>query len=118
MKTDYVLFPVIGLVVLLLGFQVYSMFDVSKKVIINTPVVTTPLTTAPQLKLPANIQSSAPIHFASFDEEVAYYKKNAKNPSNINIENAVKNMDVNLDGVCDKCGMAVLNCIQMGMENM
>ena len=58
------------------------------------------------------------INFKSFDEEVAYYKKNAKNPNNLNIAQAVRNMDANLDGQCDKCGMAILHCIESGMENM
>lgn len=71
-----------------------------------------------QISLPQNIQSSAPLKFNSFEEEVTYYKKNAKNPNNINIEQAIRNMDSNLDGVCDKCGMAILHCIEQGMENM
>lgn len=71
-----------------------------------------------QIKLPPNIQSSAPIYFKSFEEEVEYYRKNAKNPNNIDIEQAIRNMDKNFDGQCDKCGMAILHCIENGMENM
>jgi len=101
------------MLVVIVGFQAYSMLELSK---IVTPAA--PEQQASQLKLPTNIQSSAPMNFASFEEEVAYYKKNAKNPNNINIEKAVQNMDANHDGLCDKCGMAILHCIEQGMENM
>jgi len=116
MKTEYLLFGLLGLVLLLAGFQAYSLFGVSVKA--STPTVSPVTTLTSNVKLPANIQSSAPINFKSFDEEVAYYKKNAKNPDNLNIEQAVRNMDANLDGQCDKCGMAILHCIESGMENM
>ena len=116
MKIEHWLFGLLGFVLLLAGFQVYSMFGFSKS--INIPTAIMPAVRASNIKLPANIQSSAPMHFASFDEEVDYYKKNAKNSHNLNIEKAVSNMDANLDGMCDKCGMAILHCIEQGMENM
>ncbi len=88
----------------------------------NTPPATTveiaPQTTSTPVILPANIQSSAPLHFNSIEEEVEYMKKNAKNPQNLDIEKAVRNMDANLDGVCDTCGMAIVHCIEGGMEDM
>jgi len=115
MKTDYLLAGICVILVFIVGFQAYSMFGISKSV---TPTAPAPAQQAPQLKLPANIQSSAPLNFASFEEEVAYYKKNAKNPKNIDVEKAVRNMDANHDGLCDKCGMAILHCIEQGMENM
>ena len=70
------------------------------------------------VKLPANIQSSAPMQFSSVEEEIQYMTKNARNPQNIDVEKAVRNMDANLDGVCDVCGMAILHCIEGGMEDM
>ncbi len=111
MKTEYLLAGVFAILIAIVGFQAYSMFGVSKT---NTP--TAAATT--QIKLPSNIQSSAPMQFKSFEEEVEYYKKNAKNPNNIDIEKAVRNMDSDLNGVCDSCGMAILHCIESGMENM
>jgi len=114
MNTNYLLAGICVVLVAIVGFQAYSMLGLSK---IVTPAASAP-EQAPQIKLPANIQSSAPMNFASFEEEVAYYKKNAKNPNNINIEKAVRNMDANLDGLCDTCGMAILHCIEQGMENM
>ena len=114
MKTEHLLAGVFAIVVIIVGFQVYSMFGITQK--ISQPA--TVQAPSSQIKLPANIQSSAPLSFSSFEEEVDYYKKNAKNPKNINIEKAVKNMDANLDGLCDKCGMAILHCIEQGMENM
>lgn len=84
----------------------------------STPANVASPSSQPQITLPANIQSSAPIQFKSFEEEVEYFKKNTKNPSNINIEKAVQNMDANLDGQCDTCGMAILHCIEQGMEDM
>lgn len=122
MKTEYLLFGIIGILIVLVGFQTYTMMSISKK--LSTPLTTPAITagtaqqTQSQIKLPANIQSSAPIKFKSFEEEVAHYKKNAKNTKNINIENAVRNMDENHDGQCDKCGMAILHCIEQGMEDM
>ncbi|HLF55044.1 MAG TPA: hypothetical protein VI612_04965 [Candidatus Nanoarchaeia archaeon] len=113
MKTEYLFAGIFVLLVVIAGFQVYSMLGLTKK--ISSP---TTAATASQIKLPSNIQSSAPMQFKSFEEEVEYYKKNAKNPNNINIEKAVSNMDSNLDGVCDSCGMAILHCIESGMENM
>jgi len=71
-----------------------------------------------EVSLPANIQSSAPMKFNSVEEEIEYMKKNAKNPNNIDVEKAVRNMDENLDGLCDTCGMAILHCIEQGMEDM
>ena len=116
MKTEYLLAGVFAILVVIVGFQVYSMFGVSKT--ISTPTAATVAAPQSQIKLPSNIQSSAPMQFKSFEEEVDYYKKNAKNPKNIDVEKAVKNMDANLDGLCDKCGMAILHCIEQGMENM
>ena len=123
MKTEHILIGIVAMLVVISAFQAYSMIGLSKK--LNTPsapaVTAAAVASLPppsQLKLPANIQSSAPIQFKSFEEEVAYYKKNAKNPKNINIENAVRNMDANQDGQCDKCGMAILHCIEQGMEDM
>ena len=116
MKTEYLLAGVFAILIVIVGFQVYSIFGSSKQ--ISTPKTTAVAAPQSQLKLPSNIQSSAPIQFKSFEEEVAYYKKNAKNPKNINIEKAVQNMDANHDGACDKCGMAILHCIESGMENM
>jgi len=113
MKTEYVLYGILAVLVVIGGLQIYSMMGFTQKA--NAPA---PAQQAPQLKLPANIQSSAPMSFASFEEEVDYYKKNAKNPKNIDIEKAVQNMDANHDGLCDKCGMAILHCIEQGMENM
>ena len=113
MKTEYLLAGVFVILVVIVGFQVYPMFGLSKK--INTPVQAQQVSS---IKLPSNIQSSAPMNFASFEEEVEYYKKNAKNPKNLNIEKAVRNMDSNLDGLCDTCGMAILHCIEQGMEDM
>lgn len=123
MKTEYLLIGIVVVLVLAMGFQAYSILGLSQRLSApSAPAVTTaaiaPLPAPSQLTLPANIQSSAPIQFKSFEEEVAYYKKNAKNPKNINIENAVRNMDANHDGQCDKCGMAILHCIESGMENM
>ena len=112
MKTEYLLAGVFAILAIIVGFQVYSIFGSSNK--INTPAPAQPA----QIKLPSNIQSSAPMNFASFEEEVAYYKKNAKNPKNIDVEKAVRNMDENLDGLCDTCGMAILHCIEQGMEDM
>lgn len=114
MKTEYAFATIIVALVFLLGFQAYSLMGFGTT---NTQVMTAAVTASP-VKLPANIQSSAPIQFKSFEEEVDYYKKNAKNPNNINIGQAVRNMDANLDGVCDTCGMAILHCIEQGMENM
>ncbi len=70
------------------------------------------------IKLPANIQSSAPMKFSSVEEEIQYMTQNAQNPQNIDVEKAIRNMDANLDGVCDTCGMAILHCIEGGMEDM
>ncbi len=116
MKQEYLLAGICVVLVAIVGFQAYSMLGLSKNT--NVQAASAPAQQAPQLKLPANIQSSAPMSFASFEEEVAYYKKNANNPKNINIEQAVRNMDANHDGLCDKCGMAILHCIEQGMENM
>lgn len=113
MKTEYILAGVFAILIIIGGFQVYSMIGLTKKISSPTTAVT-----ASQIKLPSNIQSSAPMDFKSFEEEVEYYKKNAKNPNNINVEKAVRNMDSNLDGVCDSCGMAILHCIESGMEDM
>ena len=71
-----------------------------------------------QIQLPDNVKSAAPMKFASIEEEIEYMKKNAKNPNNIDVELAVRNMDKNLDGICDKCGMAILHCIETGMQDM
>lgn len=124
MKTqEYLLVGIMIILIVVVGFQFYSMMGLSKQ--IKEPVrptssaTTASVTSQPSsIKLPANIQSSAPIHFKSIEEEIAYYKKNAKNPKNIDIEKAVRNMDQNLDGQCDKCGMAILHCIESGMEDM
>ncbi len=117
MKNEYVLAGICILLVAVLGFQAYSMFGIAQK--INGPAAVVQTQPAPsQIKLPSNIQSSAPMKFSSFEEEVEYYKKNTKNPNNIDIEKAVRNMDSNLDGVCDSCGMAILHCIESGMEDM
>ncbi len=116
MNTNYLLAGICVVLVAIVGFQAYSMFGLSKSV--SMPAAQAPVQQAPQIKLPANIQSSAPMNFASFEEEVAYYKKNAKNPKNIDVEQAVRNMDENLDGLCDTCGMAILHCIEQGMEDM
>ncbi|MBI4141303.1 hypothetical protein HY484_00080 [Candidatus Woesearchaeota archaeon] len=113
MKTEHLLFSLLGLSLILVSFQAYSLFTVQTQ----TPHQQNTVQPT-NINLPANIQSSAPIQFKSFEEEVAYYKKNAKNPNNLDIEKAVRNMDKNLDGVCDKCGMAILHCIESGMENM
>ncbi len=110
MKVEYILIGVVAIIVLVMGLQIYQMFFFSNKM--------QPSIQSSNIKLPENIQSSAPINFKSFEEEVDYYKKNAKNPNNINIEKAVRNMDKNLDGQCDKCGMAILHCIESGMEDM
>jgi len=112
MKTEYILAGICVVLVVIVGFQAYSMLGISKS---STP---TTLPAQSQVTLPANIQSSAPMQFASFEEEVEYYKKNAKNPKNIDIEKAVQNMDANHDGLCDTCGMAILHCIEQGMEDM
>ena len=117
MKTEYLLAGICAILVVIVGFQAYSMFGISQKITGPAAVVQTQPSSS-QIKLPANIQSSAPIQFSSFEEEVEYYKKNAKNTKNINIENAVRNMDENHDGQCDKCGMAILHCIEQGMEDM
>jgi len=114
MKVEYILIGVVAIIVLVVGLQAYQMFFLSNKM----QPVTQPIIQSSNIKLPANIQSSAPINFKNFEEEVDYYKRNAKNPNNINIEKAVRNMDKNLDGQCDKCGMAILHCIESGMENM
>ena len=115
MKTEYVLIGVVGALALIGGLQIYSMIELSNKL---SDVASSSPTTQAAVKLPANIQSSAPMSFKSFEEEVEYYKKNAKNPNNIDIEKAVQNMDANLDGLCDSCGMAILHCIEQGMEDM
>lgn len=113
MKTEYLLAGIFVIIVAIAGFQVYSIFKPAAK---GTAVQVQP--TDSQIKLPSNIQSSAPMKFSSVEEEIDYYKKNAKNLKNIDIEKAVHNMDANLDGLCDKCGMAILHCIEQGMENM
>lgn len=121
MKTqEYLLVGIMIILIVVVGFQFYSMMGLSKQIKAPVTSVSTAVTSQPpsSLKLPANIQSSAPIHFKSIEEEIAYYKKNAKNPKNIDIEKAVRNMDQNLDGQCDKCGMAILHCIESGMEDM
>jgi len=113
MKMEYLLASVFAILVIIVGFQIYSIFGTAQK--ISQPQAQQP---SSQIKLPENIQSSAPMEFKSFEEEVEYYKKNAKNPNNIDIEKAVRNMDENLDGLCDTCGMAILHCIEQGMEDM
>ncbi len=115
-STEYLLAGVFAILVIMVGFQVYSMFGITQK--ISQPATAQTQSTPSQIKLPSNIQSSAPIQFKSFEEEVDYYKKNAKNPKNIDVEKAVRNMDENLDGLCDTCGMAILHCIEQGMEDM
>jgi len=111
--SDYIGYTFIAVIIVGLLFIGYmSIFGLSSQNTITNQV------TAKAAVLPANIQSSAPMKFNSFEEEVAYMEKNAKNPNNINIRQAIKNMDENLDGMCDKCGMAILDCIESGMENM
>lgn len=120
MKTEHVLLGLVAIMVVFAGWQTYSTMSITKK--IGAPAQTITATVQPvaqpQIKLPSNIQSSAPIQFKSVEEEIAYYKKNAKNPNNIDIEQAIRNMDANLDGQCDTCGMAILHCIESGMEDM
>lgn len=111
---SYLVFFVLGIALVALGFSLNSLFIVNK----NTNIQAQSTIKSSSIKLPANIQSSAPIFFKSFEEEVEYYKKNAKNPNNLDIEKAVRNMDKNLDGQCDACGMAILHCIESGMEDM
>ena len=123
MKTqEYFFVAVLIVLVAVLGFQFYSMLGFSKQIKNSAEsfaVATASVTSqSPQIKLPANIQPSAPIYFKNIEEEINYYKKNAKNPKNIDIEKAVRNMDTNLDGQCDTCGMAILHCIESGMEDM
>lgn len=120
MKTqEYLLVGIMIILIAVVGFQFYSMMGLSKHIKVPATSVSAAVTSQPSaIKLPANIQSSAPIQFKSFEEEVAYYKKNAKNSKSIDIEKAVRNMDGNLDGQCDKCGMAILHCIESGMEDM
>lgn len=120
MKTEYLLFGLVGVLVVFAGWQAYTVLSLTKTTQSQIIPAATAQAVAPasNIKLPANIQSSAPIQFKSFEEEVEYYKKNTKNPNNVNIEQAVRNMDENLDGQCDTCGMAILHCIEMGMEDM
>lgn len=120
MKIEHILIGLVAVLVVVSGFQFYSISGLSKKSSIQstTAMAVAPLQPARQVQLPENIKSSAPIQFKSFEEEAEYYKKNTKNPNNVNIEQAIKNMDKNLDGQCDTCGMAILHCIEMGMEDM
>ena len=116
-KTHAFMYCILALAILVAGFTISSLVFPSGKVMLSSGNADISEATRP-IELPDNIKSSAPIHFASLEEEVAYYKKNAKNPKNIDIEQAVINMDADHNGACDSCGMAILHCIEQGMEDM